>query len=196
MILDAPTHASSEIVSVKAISILMTAILRLSLSAAIAFCFYASWAYYANSLVTLEQDVLLKAALVQGIYSASITLFFTILLEFFSTKLSNKAFCLPLVVPTLFKVSLFSEKCATTQTFEENLNYLEKKCSGVCLPGVLITPLPALFLQSILVVGINVLFETPNLWLTVLPSILFSGIYGYIYSIGLTKKKKKQASIS
>ncbi len=172
----------------------MKAIFRLGLSAAIAFCFYASWAYYANSLVTSEQSVLLKAALVQGFYSGGITLFFTILIEFFSAKLSNKAFCLPLVVPTLFKTSLFSEKCATTQTFEENLNYLEQKCSGVCLPGMLITPLPALFLQSILVVGINVFFETPNLWLTVLPSILFSGIYGYIYSIGLTKKK--QASIS
>jgi hypothetical protein len=172
----------------------MKAILRLSLSAIIAFCFYATWAYYANSLVTSEQDVLLKAALVQGLYSASITLFFTVLIEFFSAKLSNKAFCLPLVVPTLFKTSLFSEECATTKTFKENLSYFEKKCSGVCLPGMLITPLPALLLQSILVVGINVLFETPNLWLTVLPSILFSGIYGYIYSIALTKKK--QASIS
>lgn len=168
----------------------MKAILRLSLSAIIAFCFYASWAYYANSLVTSQQNLLIKAALVQGLYSGGITLFFTVLIEFFSTKLSNKAFCLPFVIPTLFKISLFSDRCATTQTFAENLSYLEKKCAGFCLPGMLVTPLPALLLQSILVVSINVLFETPNLWLTVLPSILFSGIYGYIYSIGLTKKKQ------
>lgn len=170
---------------------MMKALLRLALSASIAFCFYAAWAYFANSLVSQDKAVLLKAALVQGTYSGGITLIFTIMLEFFTTKLSNKSFCLPLIIPSLFKASLFSNKCATTETFQANLNSLEKKCSGLCLPGMLITPLPALFLQSILVISINVVFATPNLWLTVLPSILFSGIYGYVYSIGLTNKRQK-----
>jgi hypothetical protein len=31
---------------------------------------------------------------------------------------------------------------------------------------------------------------TPNLWLTVAPSIFFSMVYGYVYSISLTKKLK------
>jgi hypothetical protein len=45
------------------------AFLRLALSAILAFSFYASWAYYANSLVTADKAILLKAALVQCTYS-------------------------------------------------------------------------------------------------------------------------------
>jgi len=140
---------------------------------------YSSFSFFLNCF---------KAALVQGIYSGAVTLFFTVLIEAFNKIFVNKAYCLPFVVPTVIKPSLFSKECATTQTFEANLASIEQKCDGTCLPGMLVTPLPALIVQSILVVAVNIVFETPNLWLTVLPSILFSGIYGYIYSIGLSKK--------
>jgi hypothetical protein len=40
------------------------------------------------------------------------------------------------------------------------------------------------------VISVNIAFMTPNLWLTVAPSIFFSAIYGYIYSFSLTKKLK------
>ena len=56
-------------------------LIRLTLSGAVAFFFYALWAYYANSLVTDNTEVLYKAALVQGTYSGIITLVFTLLLE-------------------------------------------------------------------------------------------------------------------
>lgn len=166
------------------------AIIRLIISAFVAFVFYASWAYYANSLVSDNHDVLLKAAIVQGTYSGSITLVFTFLLELFNKLFSNKSYCLAFVVPSVIKASIFSKKCATTATFNGVLADMEKKCQGLCLPGMLITPLPALAIQSLLVIAVNIYFQTPNLWLTVLPSILFSGIYGYVYSISITKKRK------
>jgi len=166
----------------------MNAALRLLASAVIAFSFYALWAYYANSLVTTDTEILYKAALVQGAYSGLITLFFTFLIEFFNKLFSNKVYCLPFVVPTLIKPKLFTKKCVTTITFEQNLRRIELACNGTCVPGMLITPIPALALQTLLVIAVNLAFETPNLWLTVAPSILFSGVYGYIYSVSLTKK--------
>ncbi len=44
-----------------------------------------------------------------------------------------------------------------------------------------LTPLFPITLQSVFVIGVNIINDTPNLWLTVAPSILFSAIYGYIY---------------
>jgi hypothetical protein len=56
------------------------------------------------------------------------------------------------------------------------------------LPTWIIAPIPPLTLQSVLVIGINILNQTPNLWLTVAPSILFSGFYGYAYSVAVLRK--------
>lgn len=165
-------------------------ITRLLLSAIIAFVSYASWAYYANSLVTDDQHVLVKSALVQGIYSATITLFFTFLLEVFYQRFGSSPYCLPLIVPSILPKPNAKNKCATVETFQASFLLSEKKCNGTCLPGELISPLPALLIQSILVIGVNIVFSTPNLWLTVAPSIVFSGIYGYAYSIALAKPKK------
>ncbi|MFT4652890.1 MAG: hypothetical protein ACJA0G_001801 [Kangiellaceae bacterium] len=163
--------------------------IRLFLSALIAFVSYASWAYYANSLVTSDPDILLKSALVQGFYSGGITLFFTVLLEVFYKKFGSSAYCLPFIVPTINAKPTTKNKCTTLETFEASFALSEKKCKGSCLPGELISPLPALLIQSVMVVSVNVAFSTPNLWLTVAPSIIFSGIYGYMYSIALARKK-------
>ncbi|MGB3726373.1 MAG: hypothetical protein WA981_11450 [Glaciecola sp.] len=161
--------------------------LRLLASALIAFCSYAAWAYYANSLVTTNTTTLFKAAIVQGTYSGAVTLAFTFLLEVFYKHFKSKSYCLAFIVPRINKDSL-ADPCKTKQTFDASLRLSETICSGRCLPGVLLSPLPALLIQSVLVIAINIIFATPNLWLTVAPSILFSGIYGYAYSIGLHRK--------
>jgi hypothetical protein len=163
-------------------------LIRLLLSALIAFSAYAGWAYFANSLVTSDTDVLLRSALVQGTYSASVTLIFTALLEVFHKKFGSSAYCLPLITPRINVTPTQSHKCTTLETFEASLELVEKKCKGKCLPGELISPIPALAIQSILVILVNIAFSTPNLWLTVAPSIFFSAIYGYSYSYALAKK--------
>lgn len=163
-------------------------ILRLVASGLIAFISYAAWAYYANSLVTNDQAVLIKAAIVQGTYSGAITLFFTFLLEVFYKKLGKSSYCLPLIVPHINKRSS-TEPCSTLETFKASLEVSEHQCHGTCLPGALLSPLPALLIQSAMVVGVNIAFATPNLWLTVAPSILFSAIYGYVYSFSLARKE-------
>ena len=163
---------------------------RLFLSALIAFVSYASWAYYANSLVTQDVEVLRKAALVQGLYSGAITLFFTVLLEVFYKRLGASVFCLPFIVPSINITPTAKERCPTQETFAASLELSERTCNGTCLPGQFISPLPALFIQTIMVVSVNIAFATPNLWLTVAPSIVFSAIYGYVYSMALAKKSK------
>lgn len=166
------------------------ALIRLLISGLVAFIFYAAWAYYANSLVSDDKQVLFKAAMVQGTYSGGITLIFTFIIELFHKLFRNKEFCLPLIVPILLKPSFFSKECASAKTFEASLESVEKACDGRCVPGMLITPIPAILVQSVFVIGINITFMTPNLWLTVAPSIFFSAVYGYMYSLSLTKKLK------
>lgn len=161
---------------------------RLFLSALIAFVSYASWAYYANSLVTDDQHLLIKSALVQGIYSGGITLFFTLMLEVFFRKFGASPYCLPLILPRINARHTRKNRCSTLETFEASLELSEHKCHGTCLPGAILSPIPALAIQSMLVIAVNIVFETPNLWLTVAPSILFSAIYGYVYSFALARK--------
>lgn len=169
----------------------MFALIRLIISGVIAFVFYATWAYFANSLVTDDPEVLLKAALVQGGYSGAITLVFTLFLEYFYHHLKDKKYCLPFIIPSVFSPSLFNKDNTTTKTFEASLEEVEKACKGMCLPGTLLTPLPAIFVQASFVILINIVFETPNLWLTVAPSIFFSAIYGFVYSISLNRKLRR-----
>ncbi|GAC27973.1 hypothetical protein [Brumicola pallidula] len=166
------------------------AFVRLAISGLIAFFFYAAWAYYANSLVTDDTNILYKAALVQGTYSGGITLIFTFVLELCHKVFRNEQYCLPFVIPTLAKPSFFSKECATSKAFEASLLNIEHARKGSCIPGMLITPLPAIAVQSVFVIGVNIAFMTPNLWLTVAPSIFFSAVYGYVYSVSLTKKLK------
>lgn len=165
--------------------------IRLFVSALIAFTSYAAWAYYANSLVTDDPDILFRAAMVQGGYSGGITLFFTLLLEVFFKKFGSSVYCLPLIVPRINAKVSPTNKCATLETFEASIRFSEQNCKGACLPGELVSPIPALFIQSILVILVNLVFNTPNLWLTVAPSILFSAIYGYTYSFALARNTKE-----
>ncbi len=165
-------------------------LVRLILSGAIAFLFYFAWAYYANSLVTNETSIILKAAFVQGTYSGLATLIFTALLELSFKKYAHKEFCLAFIMPRISHEGLSDDQCSSRQTFMDSIRLSRKKYSGSAIPGALLSPLPALFVQSVLVITVNLIFATPNLWLTVAPSILFSLIYGYSYSISLAKAGK------
>lgn len=159
---------------------------RLSLSAIVAFAFYASWAWYANSLVEANTHLLIKAALVQGTYSAIVTFAFSWLIERSYQRFGSKRWCLALIVPHLEgKVSHIS---STTNVLTESLESSKRACRGNCLPGIILSPLPAVVVQTSLVVGVNYLFDTPNLLLTVLPSIGFSALYGYAYTLGLHRQ--------
>ncbi len=162
-------------------------LIRLIFSGLVAFICYALWAYYANSLVTDDQYLLIRAALVQGAYSGSITLVFTFLLEYFYKRYGSSTFCLALIVPTLNKNLITKEPCATKETFKRGLRLSEQKCKGHCIPGRMLSPIPALLIQAISVTAINIVFNTPNILLTIAPSIIFSAIYGYLYSFSLAK---------
>jgi hypothetical protein len=52
--------------------------------------------------------------------------------------------------------------------------------------------LPPLLMQSSMVYLINVLNQTPNLLLTIMPSIFFTAIYGAIFTFILLKKPEYQ----
>lgn len=166
------------------------AAIRLILSGIIAFVFYAAWAYYANSLVTDDSAILVKAALVQGTYSGGITLIFTVILEFFHNKFGHSGICIAFLTPRWPKknTNTLSE---TDIVVQEALSEAKETFAGNTMCGMFLVPLPALFVQTIFVVAVNVAFNTPNLWLTVAPSILFSALYGYAYSISLTKRQRR-----
>lgn len=166
-----------------------SATVRLVISGIIAFISYASWAYYANSLVTSESSILYKAALVQGSYSASITLLFTFMLEYFYRQFGTNKYCLTLITPRISTQNTRNNQCATLANIKAATRKQGLSCDGLYVKGVFLSPLPALIIQSILVVAVNVFFDTPNLWLTIAPSVLFSALYGYAYSIGLSRKE-------
>ena len=46
---------------------------------------------------------------------------------------------------------------------------------------------PALGFQATMAIMINVINATPNLWATVSPSIILTGIYGFVYAASLLK---------
>ncbi|WP_395345165.1 hypothetical protein PN836_009845 [Ningiella sp. W23] len=167
----------------------MFKVARLIISSLVAFVFYASWAYYANSLVTDQPAILYKAALVQGSYSALITFIFTYLIEHFHSKYAANGFCLCFIMPR-WSTDSPDDPCKTKRTMQDAVRAINKRCQGAHIPGMLLAPLPALAIQTVLVTLVNVVFATPNLFLTVAPSILFSALYGYSYSIGLSKAQK------
>lgn len=167
--------------------------LRLLGSAAVAFVFYFAWAYWANSRVTDESALLMRAALVQGALSASITLVFTLLVEKSVAQLGDNCYSLMFVVPILCKVHANTrQNLAIMRSFNHALDLSAGYFKGACLAGGLLAPLPALLLQSSLVIGVNWLNTTPNLWLTVAPSILLSALYGYSYTFTLLKLRRAQ----
>jgi hypothetical protein len=58
------------------------------------------------------------------------------------------------------------------------------------IPIALWGPIPPMLIQSSSVILINLLNRTPNLWMTVAPSIIFSAIYGYLYTLSLLRNER------
>lgn len=172
----------------------MNSTLRLIFSGIVAFCFYFAWAYWANSSPNIDPAMTLQSALVQGLYSGSITLGFTFLLEQANQKIANRCLSLAFMVPVLCAVhSPTRQATAMRNAMNHALDLSAQKASGSCLPGVVFAPMLPIVVQSVLVIGVNVLNHTPNLWLTVAPSIVFSGIYAYSYSITLWRTEQRKA---
>lgn len=127
----------------------MTAKAQTILSVLVSFIFYFIWTWYANSLATNDNTVLLRTALVQGIYSAFMTLTFTTLLTWTINKM---------------------------------------KCHSYPLIGIV----PPLLILSIMVYLVNYLNQTPNIMLTIAPSIFFTAVYGFLFTVTLLKKPAYQ----
>lgn len=168
----------------------MTSAQRLWLSAIVSFSFYCGWSFFANRLVTDDMAVLIRSALVQGIYSGGVTLGFTWLLERFYRNLGLRWLSFAFVVPVLCLAHSRSEQAQHIRaSFDDLLDRSASLFNGICLPGVILSPLIPLTVQSLLVIAVNLVNQTPNLWLTVMPSIIFSGVYGYLYTLSLYRKR-------
>lgn len=173
----------------------MSSKIRLLISAAVSLLFYFSWSYFANSLVTDDQSVLLRAALVQGLTSSTVTLLFTLGLEKSVKVFGDNCFSLVFITPVLCSVhSKTTHNIAIFNTFNSALDLAATYFKGVCIAGTLLAPLLPLAVQASIAIGVNVLNQTPNLWLTVLPSILLTGIYGYSYTFTLLKGRPTQTA--
>ena len=169
----------------------MSSHLRLLLSAAVSFVFYFAWAYWANSMVSQDMDLVLRSAFVQGTLSATITLLFTFALEKVVAKYGENCYSLVFVVPILCSVhSKTLQNIAIYRTFNSALDLSATKASGKFIPGTLFAPLLPLVIQASIAITVNIINQTPNLWLTVAPSIFFTGVYGYVYTFTLLKKRK------
>ena len=170
---------------------MMPATMRLLLSATIAFCFYGVWAYFANHTVAQNDVALLDIALTQGITSAAITLGFTILTEWSYKQFGHRCVSFAFVTPLL---CMPYHNTPYAKQFKQSFNQLLDRSAGYLktqrFSGALLAPLVPMSLQGGIVITVNVLNMTPNLWLTVGPSIFFSGVYGYIYTYSLYKQTK------
>ena len=122
----------------------MTARVRAVLSAVVAFTFYTIWSWWVNSMVSEDQMLVLRSALLQGSYSAMMTVTFTSFLNW----------------------TLSQMKC-------HKRPYL--------------AVIPPLIFQTAAVILLNVINSTPNLWATVMPSIILTGVYGVFYAFSLLK---------
>ena len=169
----------------------MPAYLRLLLSALIAFCFYGGWAFYANMAQTITTSQLYQIALVQATTSAAITLGFTVLTEWSYRRFGQRCVSFAFVTPLL---CMPYHNTPYAKQFKRSFNQLLNRSAGYLkenrFSGALFAPLVPMSLQGTIVIGVNVANSTPNLWLTVLPSIFFSGIYGYIYTLSLYRKEQ------
>lgn len=162
---------------------------RLFVSSFIAFTFYASWAYWANLAPSINVSDTIRSALVQGLYSGLITLVFTFILENIATRFSGHIITLSLITPFICSLhKLTTRNKVIFGSFRHGLQSLAEMSSK---PRRLIwiTPVVPIMLQSVLVITVNSINQTPNLWLTVAPSILFSAIYAYAYLISFLTNK-------
>lgn len=168
--------------------------IRLIISAVISFGFYFAWSYWANGMVSDDSALVLRSALVQGTLSATVTLLFTYVLEKVVAKFGNSRLSLIFVVPIICTVhSKTTQNIAIFKTFKNALDDSAKYLNNNAVPGSLLAPIIPIIMQSSIAISVNWLNQTPNLWLTVAPSILITAIYGYLYTLTLLKKPKQPA---
>ena len=175
----------------------MSSRVRLILSAGISFYFYFAWSYWANGLVSEDQSLELRSAIVQGTLSGTITILFTFILEKSVSKFGQSYLSLIFVVPIICTVfSKTKQNIAIFRTFRNALDRSAKYLSNNAIPGTLLAPLLPIAIQSSIAIGVNFINQTPNLWLTVTPSIIITAIYGYVYTFTLLSKPAEPAIFS
>lgn len=153
------------------------------------FIFYFSWAFWANSAADIAKSVTFQAALVQGLYSGFVTLFFTFILEKVVNKYKFSYVTLAFVTPIICMFhSKTPQNVAIRQSFNNAINSSASYLSNKKKAGVLFAPIIPITVQSSLVIMVNVVNQTPNLALTVAPSIFFTALYAYTYMLALLKK--------
>ncbi len=156
------------------------------------FVFYFSWAYWANSSADIAKSVTLQAALVQGLYSGFVTLFFTFILEKVVKKYKSSYVTLAFVTPIICMFhSKTPQNVAIRQSFNNAINSSASYLGNKKIAGVLFAPIIPITVQSSLVIMVNVTNQTPNLALTVAPSIFFTALYAYTYMLALLKKAER-----
>ena len=167
----------------------MSSTVRLFISAAVSFSFYFIWSYWANSMATDDQVLVLRSAFVQGTLSGTITVLFTFALEKSIARFGGSCLSLVLIVPVLCTVySKTRQNIAIFRTFNSAIDTSARYLSGAAIPGSLLAPLLPIAVQASIAIGVNMLNQTPNLWLTVAPSIVITAIYGYAYTYTLLSK--------
>ncbi|PCI60342.1 MAG: hypothetical protein COB35_09475 [Gammaproteobacteria bacterium] len=127
----------------------MSAKLQTFFAVVVSFVFYCSWSWFANHTALNDQFLLLRGALIQGSYSAFMTLTFSSFLSFVIEKMK-------------------------------------------CHKHPFLAIIPPLMIQSAIVYGINYLNHTPNIMLTITPSIFFTALYGVVFAFTLLKKPQYQ----
>ncbi|AOW79201.1 hypothetical protein A3Q34_18995 [Colwellia sp. PAMC 20917] len=158
------------------------------------FCFYFAWSFWANGLVSEDQSLVLRSAVVQGTLSGTITILFTFILEKSVSKFGQSYLSLIFVVPIICTVfSKTKQNIAIFRTFRNALDRSAKYLSNNAIPGTLLAPLLPIAIQSSIAIGVNLINHTPNLWLTVTPSIVITAIYGYVYTFTLLSKPAEPA---
>ncbi|WP_233267392.1 hypothetical protein [Paraglaciecola sp. L3A3] len=166
--------------------------LRLVISAVISFSFYFFWSYWANNMATDDQAIVLRSALVQGTLSATVTVLFTFLLEKSVARFGNNSLSLIFVVPIICTVhSKTTQNIAIFKTFRDALSNSAQFLNTNAVPGSLLAPILPISIQASIAIGVNWLNQTPNLWLTIAPSIIITAIYGYTYTFTLLKKPRE-----
>jgi hypothetical protein len=167
----------------------MSSTVRLIISAVISFCFYFAWSYWANNMASEDHQLVLRSAIVQGTLSATITLLFTFILEKLISKFGQSYLSLVFIVPIICTVhSKTKQNIAIFRSFRDALDRSAKYLTNNSIPGTLLVPLFPIAIQSSIAIGANIINQTPNLWLTVAPSIVITAIYGYAYTFTLLSK--------
>lgn len=162
--------------------------IRLLVSAVVAFGFYFAWAYRVNRGPDIDPAVTQRAALVQGSYSGGVTLGFTFILEKLVSRFGGRCFSLAFMTPILCGVRARTDQArAIAASFRDALETAADYFEGKRIAGAILAPLIPLAVQSVAVVSVNLINKTPNLLLTVAPSIVLTGAYGYLYTFTLLR---------